>query len=346
MITATARPTSSRPSMTERPLISDESAKTVPDVSVLVVNYNTERLLAPMWDALTNARGALDLQVIVVDNASRDRSVALLREDPRFAAAKVLANSVNVGFGRANNQGVTMATGRYLLLLNTDAFVAPNTLESTVAYMDEHRQYGVLGVQLIGRDGLPQPSCRYFPTPWNVFLLRSGLSRLFPHVRSVDDLAWDHAAPRECDWVPGCYLLIRREVVDKIGLFDPRFFMYSEEVDLCRRAKQSGWGVVFFSGTRVIHLGGESAKSDGPLSAGGQQLSALQLESELLYYRKHYGAAGLVGFVVLAWASDLINVAKGLVRGRGLPAVRAFGQHARALGATLLKTRLGTAPTR
>ena len=316
------------------------------DVSVLVVSYNTEHLLAPMWDALLNARRSLELQVIVVDNASRDSSVALLRGDPRFAPAHLITNSVNVGFGRANNQAVPMARGRYLLLLNTDAFVAPETLETTVAYMDAHPRYGVLGVQLISRDGQTQPSCRYFPTPWNVFLLHTGLGRFFPQVRAVDDLAWDHAAPRECDWVPGCYLLIRREVVDTIGLFDPRYFLYCEEVDLCRRVKQAGWGVVFFNGTRVVHLGGESAKSDGPLTAGGQQVSALQIESELLYFRKHHGAAGLAAYVLLAWASDFITASKGLIKGRGLGALKSIGQHALALGATLVKTRLGTVPTR
>jgi N-acetylglucosaminyl-diphospho-decaprenol L-rhamnosyltransferase len=317
-----------------------------PDVSVIVVNYNTEQLLQPMWEPLMAGEGGLDLQVIVVDNASRDGSVDRLRRDPRFAAAELVTNTVNVGFGRANNQAVPMASGRYLLLLNTDAFVAPDTLAKTVAYLDANPQYGALGVRLVGRDGGLQPCCRYFPTPWNTFLAQSGLSKLFPGVRAVDDMAWDHASPRECDWVPGCYLLIRREVVEKVGLFDPRFFMYCEEVDLCRRVKQAGWGVVFFGGTEVVHLGGESAKSDGPVTAGGQQISALQIESELLYFRKQYGIAGLAAFVFLAWVSDGINAVKTLLKGTGLRDVRALGRHAWALAATLRKTRLASAPTR
>ena len=332
--------------MTDSKPLSAHFSPQQPDVSVLVVNYNTERLLAPMWDALMLARRALELQVIVVDNASRDGSVALLREDPRFEQAQLITNNLNVGFGRANNQCVPAAHGRYLLLLNTDAFVAPDTLETTVAYLDAHPQFGVLGVQLIGSDGKAQPSCRYFPTPWNVFLARSGLRKFFPGVQMVDDPDWDHASTRECDWVTGCYFLIRREVVDKVGLFDPRYFLYCEEVDLCRRVKQAGWGVVFFNGTKVVHLGGESAKSEGPVTASGQQISALQIESELLYFRKHHGVAGLVTFVLLAWLSDFIDASKGLLKGRGLPALKAISQHAQAIGATLLKTRLGTAPTR
>jgi N-acetylglucosaminyl-diphospho-decaprenol L-rhamnosyltransferase len=322
------------------------SKNEMPDISVLVVNYNTERLLVPMWDAVMAARRNLKLQMIVIDNASRDQSVASLQQDPRFAEAHLIANSVNVGFGRANNQGVPISTGRYLLLLNTDAFVAPETLETTVAYMDAHPQYGVLGVQLIGRDQEAQPSCRYFPTPWNVFLLRSGMSKIFPKVRTVDDMAWDHNSPRECDWVPGCYLLIRREVVEKTGLFDPRFFLYSEEVDLCRRVKQAGWGVVFFNGTKVIHLGGESAKSDGPVTSGGQQISALQIESELLYFRKHYGLTGVTGFVLLACLTGLINATKSLLKGRGVAVVKTAITHAGAVCGAFFKTRYGSVPTR
>jgi N-acetylglucosaminyl-diphospho-decaprenol L-rhamnosyltransferase len=332
--------------MTENEPLALQETSGQPDVSVLVVNYNTERLLTPMWDALMTARRNLQLQVIVVDNASRDGSVNLLRADPRFASADLIINQTNVGFGRANNQCVPTAQGRYLLLLNTDAFVSPETLQTTVAFMDAHPKHGVLGVQLIGSDGKAQPSCRYFPTPWNQFLARSGFSRFFPSVKMVDDLDWDHGSPRECDWVTGCYFLIRREVVDSVGLFDPRYFLYCEEVDLCRRVKQAGWGVVFFNGTKVIHLGGESAKSEGPLTPGGQQISALQIESEMLYFRKHNGIKGVVTYVLLAWLSDFIDASKGLIKGRGLLGLKVIGQNARAVGSTLFKTRLGTTPTR
>ncbi|POZ99712.1 glycosyltransferase family 2 protein, partial [Pseudomonas sp. MWU12-2312b] len=106
-----------------------------------------------------------------------------------------------------------------------------------------------------------QPSCRYFPTPLNVFMARTGLERFFPGVKKVDDMTWDHNSVRECDWVPGCYYLIRREVIDQVGLFDPRYFLYYEEVDHCKRVKQAGWKVVYYPHTTVVHIGGESAKS-------------------------------------------------------------------------------------
>ena len=313
------------------------------DVSVVVVNYNTAHLLHEMRDALNRSQGSLTLQTIIIDNASRDDSVQMLRRD--FSDAELIFNSLNVGFGRANNQALPLVTGRYVLLLNTDAFVSPDTLTKTVAYMDAHPDAGILGVRLIGRDGVLQPSCRYFPTPLNVFLHRSGLRRFFPRVRMVDDMAWDHASVRECDWVPGCYYLVRRELIAEVGLFDPRYFLYYEEVDHCRTAKRRGWRVVYFSDAEVVHLGGESAKSDGELTAGGRQLSALQVESELLYFRKQHGLGGLIGGVFL---QSIAFATSGLKRSLRRGSVRPGGAWPQfsLLWRSLLNTSAGRRPTR
>ncbi len=316
----------------------------ITDLSVIVVNYNTAHLLHEMWAALDRARGSLTLQTIVIDNASRDDSVALLRQE--FPEAHVIVNGSNVGFGRANNQAIPLITGRYVLLLNTDAFVAPDTLAKTVAYMEAHPPCGILGVRLVGRDGSLQPSCRYFPTPWNVFLQRTGLRRYFPGQKMVDDLTWDHAATRDCDWVPGCYYLVRRELIDEVGLFDPRYFLYYEEVDHCRSAKDAGWKVVFYPHTEVVHIGGESSKSDSELTASGRQIAALQVESELLYFRKWAGPVGVIQAVFLHTLADAIVALKQVLRRRGAQQVmmswRQFAMRLRLV----LRTRLGSRPTR
>jgi len=315
------------------------------DVSVLIVNYNTAHLLKEMWDALDASRGDLSLQTIVVDNASRDESVSVLQRD--HPDAQLIVNADNVGFGRANNQALMAgATGRYVLLLNTDAFVAPDTLTRTVAYMDAHPDCGLLGVRLVGRDGELQPCCRYFPTPWNVFLARTGTARFFPKVRMVDDMTWDHGSVRECDWVPGCYLLIRREVIDEVGLFDPRYFLYSEELDHCFAAKRAGCKVVYFPGTEVVHIGGESAKSDAPLTSGGRQIQVLQIESELLYFRKNHGASAVLASVMLSTLADLILQAKHLLKGRGIAGLSSYWRHTAAVWQLFLRTRWGSVPTR
>lgn len=315
-----------------------------PDLSVIIVNYNTANLLQPLFASLDAARGDFTLQILVVDNASRDNSVDLLRNT--FPQTELIQNSINVGFGRANNQVLSQARGRYLLLLNTDAFVAPDTLTKTLRFMEENPKCGVLGVKLVGRDGALQPSCRYFPTPWNTFLSSTGLKRFFPGTRLVDDMSWDHASVRECDWVPGCYYLVRREVVESVGLFDPRYFLYFEEVDHCRAVRQAGWAVLYYPFTAVMHVGGESAATDGPIAEASRQIPAFQIESELLYYRKHYGLAGVLAAASLSLLTDLIKMFSAILqKTRTGSAVRA-AQHAKLLCKLLLATRLASRPTR
>lgn len=314
------------------------------DVTAIIVNYNTSGLLRPCVNALRNSAAGLRLQIVIVDNASRDDSAAVMRAD--FADCELLFNTENVGFGRANNQALAVARGRYVLLLNTDAFVAADTIAVTVRYLDENARCGLLGVRLEGRDGELQPSCRYFPTPWNEFLFTTGLARFFPGTRLIDDMDWDHTSVRECDWVPGCYYLVRRSVVDQVGLFDPRFFLYYEEVDHCRAVKAAGWNVVFYPGTTVVHIGGESAKTDSAITGAGRQISALQIESSLLYYRKHHGVGGVLASLALTTLGDLVLVLKWVLRRRTLRGAAGFGRHAAETWSLLLRTNWATRPTR
>lgn len=314
------------------------------DVSVVIVNYNTAGLLRPCLDALAAGAAGLRLQTIIIDNASRDDSAEVLRRD--YSDCELIFNPVNVGFGRANNQALERVRGRHVLLLNTDAFVAVDTLPRTVAYLDEHPDCGLVGVRLEGRDGHLQPSARFFPTPWNEFLTGTGLERFFPGTQRVDDMAWDHATVRECDWVPGCYYLVRRAVVAQVGLFDPRFFLYYEEVDHCRAVKAAGWKVVFYPYTTVVHIGGESAKTDSAITGSGRQISALQVESGLLYYRKHHGRLGLLANVLLSTVADALLAAKWVVKRRSLEGARTFWTHLCTVWGLLFRTAAGTRPTR
>lgn len=316
------------------------------DVSAILVNYNTASLLPKAIDALRRASIGLNVETIIIDNASHDGSVEQIRQ--QFPGVPLIANERNVGFGRANNQALPLVTGRYLLLLNTDAFVSPETLGKTIAYMDAHPRCGILGVKLTGEDGALQPSARYFPTPWNRFLARTGLNRsgVFGNIRMVDDMDWDHASVRHCDWVPGCFYLVRKAVIDQIGLFDPRYFLYYEEVDHCFAAKKAGWEVVFYPGTRVTHLGGESAKSTGEITPSGRQIEVLQIESELLYFRKNIGIAGVWLDVLLNSLADAIIVLKRLLKRRSPVNAGAHANHAVLVWRLFWRTRFGTRPTR
>jgi N-acetylglucosaminyl-diphospho-decaprenol L-rhamnosyltransferase len=313
-------------------------------VDLLLVSFNSAHLLDPLRSSLSRAEvPGLKLRVLAVDNASSDGSGDILRTT--FPCELFIQNQVNVGFGRANNQLVEHVRGDYVLLLNTDAFVSPDTVRTSVEFMERHPRCGILGVRLMGSDGSPQPSRRSFPTPFTTFIRRTGLYRYIPVRDARDDLANDHSLVSECDWVPGCYYLVRRAVLDEIGLFDPRFFMYFEEVDHCRRARNAGWTVTYLASTSVVHLGGESAKSLSELSQG-RQISALQVESELLYMRKHFGAAGLVWHLSLVVLGDAILAFKDLAKANGpRAALRRFMQTRTSWGLAC-RTRLGAKPTR
>lgn len=293
-------------------------------------------------DSLFAAKRGLNLEVFVVDNASKDNSVEHIKNF--YPNITLIKNTTNVGFGRANNQVLNLIRGDYVLLLNTDAFVATDTLEKTIQYMHVNPQCGVLGVKLLGREGDLQPSCRYFPTPLNMFVKREGLHHIFPTVKLVDDLDWDSNLTQDCDWVPGCYYLVKREVIDKVGLFDPAYFLYYEEVDHCYAVKKAFWQVTYFAETSVVHIGGESAKSIGKVTSSGRQLNKLSVESELIYFRKNYGALTCVLQISLILISDIIRLLKNILKLR-ISNFLTFAD-TRLYMVTAWNTRLGRVPTR
>jgi N-acetylglucosaminyl-diphospho-decaprenol L-rhamnosyltransferase len=308
-----------------------------PDVSVIIVGHNSEHLLPRTLTALQAGCGRLRVQVIVVDNASRDRSAELLKRD--FPNVELIENATNLGFGRANNQAMSRTRGRYILLLNPDAFVSADTLSKTVGFMDAHPRSGVLGVKLLDENGYLQPSAFRFPTPWNLFLNASRLDSLFGR----SSLAMqDDGGAHPCDWVRGCFYLIRREVIETSGLFDPRYFLYYEEVDHCHSLRGTAWEVTYYPGTAVTHMGGESAKRDGGVLDGSGQISALHAESELLYFRKHHGLTGVLMSVFLTSLVDLSRALKRLVVLRDPRRALAALGHIRLVLTLLAETRMGS----
>ena len=317
----------------------------IPDITVVVVNYNTGHLLDRLFCcACRRTRRAYEFRR---SWSTMHRGITRLK----FCAADI----PTVGSDRKHNKrrlrsrqqsAVPSIRGRYVLLLNTDAFVSPDTLFKTLNFMESNPQCGILGVKLVGEDGSLQPSCRFFPTPWNVFLTSTGLDRFFPNTRLVDDMKWDHNKIRECDWVPGCYYFTRKQLVDQIGLFDPRFFLYYEEVDHCRRAHQAGWRVYFYPNTQVVHIGGESAKTDAPLTSAGRQIERLQIESELLYVRKHYGLPGLAASVFLTTSGWLLAGLKDIFAPANPNGRRALKEKLATVFSLLAATRLASRGTR
>ena len=311
-------------------------------LTIIIVNYNTQHLLSRCLDAVSDNLKQISGKIIIVDNFSKDDSVNYIRQ--HFNNVQLITNDKNIGFGRANNQAIAGIEGEYVLLLNTDAFLSANTISDTILYMEANPKIGILGVKLTGEDGELQPSCRYFPTLSNIFLIKTGLNKLFSQVQLIDNKNWDATQTQECDWVPGCYYLVRKSVIDQIGLFDPRYFMYYEEVDHCLRAKKAGWKVLYYADSAVIHLGGESAKSEGKLTSG-KQLNALQTESELLFFRKNYGINKLLLHIFLCMLADLYQLFKNLIQFR-FSSIKNIAKKNVLLLKLTFKTHFGQQPTR
>jgi N-acetylglucosaminyl-diphospho-decaprenol L-rhamnosyltransferase len=313
-------------------------------ISVILVSYNTAKMSIESLNSLFASVGDFELEVFVIDNASKDDSVALISK--QYPNVTLIENKENVGFGRANNQALSLIKGDYVLLLNTDAFVKTDTLQKSIAYMQTNTRCGVLGARLIGQNGDLQPSCRYFPTPFNLFAERVGLSKLFPKIKLVDDVNFNADLTQSCDWVPGCYYMVRRSVIDDVGLFDPLYFLYSEEVDHCFAVKKAGWDVVYLADIEVVHIGGESAKSVGKISMVSRQVPQLQIESELLYFRKNHGVLGVLTHILLSNLTDILQAIKDIIRLKGLHKIAYSIKRIFTFWQTLFVTDFATRSTR
>jgi hypothetical protein len=272
-------------------MIPEDSSSYLFDVSLVIVSFNTRDVLRESLQSVERERGDLRLEIFVVDNGSHDGSVEMIEAE--FPYVRLLRSHVNLGFGAANNLAIDLAEGRYIVLLNSDAFLCPDSLLIAFEYMNEHPDVGLAGGQLVGRDFSWQPSARMFPSVLSDFLVLSGLAHRFPKSRFFGkfDRTWaDPTEPAEVDWVPGAFSIIRAGVLRKVGYFDPDFFLYSEEVDLCRRIQESRYRIMYWPKIVVIHIGGESSRRIKPLevSSTGAQLIRWRMRSTLLYYRKHH----------------------------------------------------------
>jgi N-acetylglucosaminyl-diphospho-decaprenol L-rhamnosyltransferase len=240
----------------------------------VVINYNTARHLRACLGSL---RAAGAMQVIVKDNGSTDGSVEMIRRE--FPEVVVHPDFENVGYGAAANLGIAACNTPYVLLLNSDTIVPPGAIDTLRRYLDNHPDVAIVGPRLNNEDGTLQRSAHHFPRP---FTLRP-LVRLIPGLRERSLLTWAHDVPREVDWVKGAALAIRRSAFDDVGGFDPAFFMYFEETDLCARLAKEGWKTHFSPAAVVLHTGGAST------AAVASEMAVQFWRSMRRFYRIHYG---------------------------------------------------------
>ncbi len=278
-----------------------------PIVSIIIVNWNTRALTVDCLKSVAEERARLainwdqpePLETIVVDNGSTDDSVAYLLAN--FPWIRLILNQQNVGFAAANNQGLAHCIGHYVLLLNSDTKLLPGAIEALIRFMADQPKVGAVGSRYLNRDGTLQSSC--YPAPslsrecWRMF----HLDKLYAYGTYPME-RWSTETPRPVDTIQGAALLLRREIALQLGLFDTSYFMYSEEVDLCRRIRHAGWQIYWVPASRVIHYGGQSTR----LVALTMFLQLYQ--SKILYFRKHHGRATTWVYKWVLMAATLIRL--------------------------------------
>ena len=224
------------------------------DLSIIIVNYKERGFLRQCLKGIERAVPKVSYEVIVVDNNSNDESAEMVEEF--FPAVRLLRHTINVGLAKGNNAGARLATGRYLLFLNCDIAVFKGTLEALVRYLDEHPTVGIVAPKLLNPDRSVQISCYNFPSLLVPILRRSPLGRFSwaqPILRRYLMLDYDHDTTQPIDWALGAALMVRRRAFDQIGGMDERYFLYLEDVDLCRQMWMRGWEVVYGTFVSLIH---------------------------------------------------------------------------------------------
>ena len=274
-----------------------------PAVTIIVVSWNTREVLRACLDSVYENAGAVDFEVIVVDNASVDGSAAMVAND--FGRVRLIANSENRGFAAANNQGMALARGRYVLLLNSDTVMLDRALEKTVAFAEAHREAAVVGCRVLNPDHTVQRTCAMFPSALNLLLSSTYAYKLFPKSRFWGRelmTYWDRSDIRPVDVVSGCFMLVRREAVTQVGGMDEAFFMYGEETDWCYRFYRAGWKALFVPSACIIHLGGASTRQ-------AASKMRLQLAGSILYFlKKHRSRAEYVVGCLLTALFFLVRI--------------------------------------
>lgn len=278
-------------------------------VSVIIVSWNTRDILLQCLDSLSEQACRYAMEIIVVDNASSDGSAeAVAKSHPHV---RLIRNTENLGFAKANNQGICVGAGRYFCLVNSDVKVLPNCITQLVDYCEQHQGVGMVGPRIVGGDGLLQRSCRGFPTVWNMFCRALALDTLTKK-KLFSGYALLHSAQDflgAVDILTGCFWLVRRDALMQVGGLDENFFMYGEDMDWCKRFWNQGWHLVFFPKAEAIHYGGASS-SNAPV-----RFYIERQKADLQYWKKHHSTLGMACFFSISCLHQLLRATGYFVAG-------------------------------
>jgi GT2 family glycosyltransferase len=264
-------------------------------VSVIIASWNAREYLHQCLASLTSEACFYPMEIIVVDNASSDGSADYVAR--HYPNVVLIRNRENLGFARANNLGISASTGRYICLINSDVKVLPNCITGLVDFCQEHPKVGMVGPRMIGFDGILQRSCRGFPNLWNMFCRALALDTLFPGNKMLTGYSlthWKQDSLRPVDILFGCFWVVRREAVEQVGLLDEGFFIFSEDMDWCKRFWAHQWQVVFVPSSEAIHYGGASS-SNAPL-----RFDIERQKADLQYWNKHYSFLATKSYLLIS----------------------------------------------
>jgi len=283
----------------------------MPDVSISITNHNTKDYLEDCIRSIEESGIRRSYEIIVVDDASNDGSADMI--SGKHPKIKVIKNKINLGYVKSNNVGIRASRSKYVLSLNSDTKILGGAIDKLIDFMDKNPNAGAVGPKLLNSDGSVQLQARRgFPTPINSLFYFSGLSRLFPKSGLMGGYLLtylDNTTTAEIDSLCGAAMVVRREVIDKVGLMDESYFMYGDDIDWCYRIKQGGWKVYYLPEAEIIHFGGR----------GGSRRQSYRNIFEFhramaLFYKKHYSKDHLVLLNWLVYSGIWLKCVVELIR--------------------------------
>jgi GT2 family glycosyltransferase len=312
------------------------------DISVVIVGWNAKHYLELCLDSLAKAPPRRSMEVFVVDNASTDGSAEMIKA--KFPWVKLIKSPENLGFSKGNNVAIRQCQGRYIALVNPDVIVFAGCLDALADFLDQNPKVGNVGPRVFNPDMSMQSTCRRFPTLWNNFCTATRLERAFkgsPFFAGEHMFYFAHDRTLAVDVIVGCFSFIRREALDSVGLLDENLFMYGDDVDWCRRARNAGWQMTFYPGGQAIH---DRGKTTAPYPV---RFAVAQQRSVLYYWTKHHSFWGVLGIRAIMTGHHLLRyffaVASSILR----PKKRAEGDMRKQVsGACLRELFYGSAPQR
>jgi GT2 family glycosyltransferase len=260
------------------------------ELSVVIVAWNAKHYLQLCLDSLEKAPPRRSMEVLVIDNASADDTIEMV--ESKFPWVKLIKSKENLGFAKGNNVAIRQCQGRYIALVNPDVVVFPGCLDALADFLDENSKVGNVGPRVFNPDMTQQSTCRHFPTLWNNICSATRLESIFkgrPFFAGEHMFYFAHDRTIPVDVIVGCFSMIRREAFDEVGLLDEGLFMYGDDVDWCRRARNAGWEIMFYPGAQAIH---DRGKTTAPFP---EHFAVAQQRSILRYWKKHHTFVGVFG---------------------------------------------------